>query len=193
MKLGLAEALCARLHGRLAEDDDRLRAQTTLTHACAQAGRFAEAEPLYRDLLATRRRVVAQTTWRHSWSPGTWAAYSRNRDPPERQRAALGPEHEDTLRTAGNFAGALQNQGKFSEAELLVRDTLAIQQRVLGEEHLDTLLTAGILTSLLTNTSQHAAAEALCRGTLAQAIRTLGPDDPTSLGLAFAIAAALGN
>ena len=75
----------------------------------------------------------------------------------------------------------------------MVRDTLAIQQRVLGEEHLDTLLTAGILTSLLTNTSQHAAAEALCRGTLAQAIRTLGPDDPTSLGLAFAIAAALGN
>ena len=88
---------------------------------------------------------------------------------------------------------ALQNQGKFAEAETLVRDTLAIQQRVLGDEEHLTLHTAGTLTVLLTNTDQDAAAEELGRHILAQAQRTLGPDHPTSLHIAFTLATALCN
>ena len=204
MQLGLAEALCARLHGRDAEDNGRLCAQTNLANAYAQAGRFAEAEPLFRDLLVTRRRVdgpnhgstllVAGNLGNILLDQGKHSdAEAVYRDTLERQRAALGPEHEYTLFTAGSLAGALQNQSKFAEAEPLVRDTLAIQQRVLGEVHLYTLLTATHLTLLLTNTGQHAEAEELGRGALAQAQRTLGPDHPTSLNLAYALATALGN
>ena len=57
MKLGLAEALWARQQRRPAEDDHRLCAQNTLAIAYQQAGRLAAAETLYRDVLATRRRV----------------------------------------------------------------------------------------------------------------------------------------
>ena len=102
MQLGLAETLWVRLHGRPAEDDDRLAAQNTLANAYAQAGRFAEAEPLDRDLLATRRCVddpnhmdtllvagnvgsVLLHQGKHS------AAEAVLRDTLERNREALGP------------------------------------------------------------------------------------------------------
>ena len=57
MQLGLADTLWARLHGSPAEDDGRMGAQNYLATAYAQAGRLAETEPLFRNLLATRRRV----------------------------------------------------------------------------------------------------------------------------------------
>ena len=204
MRLGLAETLCARLHGRPAEDDNRLRAQNNLANAYAQAGRLAEAEPLFRDLLATQRRVAGPNhanTLRVAGNLGSFflnqgkdsAAEAVHRDTLGRQRATLGPEHQNTLLTAGNVAVALQNQGKFAEAEPLLRDTLAIKQRVLGAEHLDTLLTAVNLARVLTSTGEHAAAVELSRDTLAQAQRTLGPDHPQSLNIVFSLATALGN
>ena len=52
MELGLAEAVWARLHGRPAEVHDRLLAQNALAIAYIHAGRLAEAETLYRDVLA---------------------------------------------------------------------------------------------------------------------------------------------
>ena len=204
MKLGLAETLCARLHGRPAEDNDRLCARNLLAIAYLEASRLAEAETLFRDLLATRRRVdgpnhvntlrvagnLGGVLTRQGKNSDAEAVY---RDTLERQREALGPEHGNTLATASNLAGALQNQRKVAEAEPLVHDTLAIQQRVLGEEHHDTLRTANSLTRLLINTGKNAAAEELGRGTLAQAQRTLGPDHPRSLEIAYTLATALGN
>ena len=57
MLLVVAEAQWARLHGRPAEDNGRLCAEANLAGAYNQVGRLAEAETLYRDFLATRRRV----------------------------------------------------------------------------------------------------------------------------------------
>ena len=204
MQLGLAETVCARLKGSPAEDNHRLHAQNLLANAYCQAGRFAEAEPLFRDLLATRRRVDGPNHVNTLGVAGNLGSTLLNqgkhsaaevvlRDTLGRQRATLGPEHKNTLVTAGNFAVALQNQSKFAEAEPLVRDTLAIQQRVFGEGHLDTLTTAGNLTFLLANAGQDAAAEELGRDTRVQAQRTLGPDHPQSLDIALSLATALGN
>ena len=109
------------------------------------------------------------------------------RDALERQREVLGPEHASTQRAASRFATAMQNQGKFSEAEPVLRDTLAIQQRVLGEGDLITRTTACSLATLLSNAGQHTEAEAPDRGALAQAKRTLGPDHPTSRTLAITL------
>ena len=202
MQLGLAEALWARLKGRPAEDEDRLCAQNNRAIAYYEAGRLAEAEPLFRDVLATRQRVDGpnhENTLRTAGNVGNVlldqgkdsAAEAVYRNTLERKRATLGPEHESTLCTAGNLAVTLQKQRKYAEAEPVLRDTLAIQQRVLGEEHPNTLLTANDLMLLLTNIDQNAAAEELGRGTLAQAQRTLGPDHPSSLSIAYALATAL--
>ena len=204
MELGLAENLWARLHGRKAEDTDRLHAQTNLAIAYMHAGRFAAAETRYRDVLATRWLVDGPNHKNTLLVAGNLAGvllkqlkYSDSeavyRATLERQRETLGPEHKDTLLTAANLASALQWQRKYAEAEPLVRDTLVIQQRVLGEEHLTTLLTASNLAMLLTNTGQNAAAEELCRCTLAKAQRTLGPDHPASLDIDNKLATVLGH
>ena len=201
MQLGLAETLWARLKGRPVEEQRRLGAQNGLANAYQQAGRYAEAEVLYRDLLATTRRVddpnhantltvagnlgsVLLRQCKHSDAEAVF------RDTLERKRAVLGPEHASTLRTASGLAAALQNQSKYAEAEPVLRDTLAIQQRTLGDT---TLATATSLALLLVNTGQHAEAEALSRNTLAQSNRTLGPDHPTSLDIARTLAITLGR
>ena len=204
MQLGLAEALCTRLQGRPAEDNDRLLSQNGLAVAYDQAGRFAEAEPLYRDLFATRHRVDGPNHVNTLQVAGNLGGILLNqrklnlaeavyRDTLERQRQALGTEHQDTLGTAHNLALVLQLHSKFAEAEPLVRDTLAIQQRVLGEGHVITLITACNLMMLLVKTDKYAEAAKLGRATMAQSTRTLGPDHPRSLGIASTLATALGN
>ena len=52
----------------------------------------------------------------------------------------LGPEHPDTLASRNNLANALQEQGKYAEAEAGIRAVLTVRERVLGPEHPDTLL-----------------------------------------------------
>ena len=204
MNLGLAEALWKRLQGRPAEDRDRLCAQNDLAISYMQAGRLAEAESLYRDLLAVRRHVDGPDHQQTLLVAGNLGTTLLNlgkhseaevvlRDTLSRQQDVLGPEHKCTLCTAGSLAGALQNQGKDAEAEPKVRHTLAIQQRVLGEGHFDTLSTAYSLALLLAKSGKYAEAVELGRGTLTQATRTLGPDHPLSLRVAYPLAAALGE
>ena len=52
----------------------------------------------------------------------------------------LGPEHPDTLITMSNLAVVLNRQGKYKEAELMNRQTLARREKVLGPEYPDTLI-----------------------------------------------------
>ena len=100
-------------------------------HRVLAGGPLAEAEALFRDVLATRRRVH-------------------------------GPNHENTLRVAGNLGSALLDQGKHSAAEAVYRDTLERQRAVLGPEHESTLLTAGNLAAALQNQGKYAEAEPWC-------------------------------
>ena len=204
MRLGLFEAVYARMRGRPAEDDRRLMAQGNLATAFMEAGRYAQAKALYQDLLATRQRVNGPndtSTLFVAANLGRLLANQLNhseaetmfRDILEKQQESLGPEHEDTLGTAFSLAGSLQNQYKYAEAEPLLRKTLAIQQRVFGKGHILTLTTANGLAVLLFNTGQHADAEELSRGALAQANRTLGHDHPDSLDIACTLANALGT
>jgi hypothetical protein len=79
MQLGLAEAFWVRLQRRPAEDAQRLSAQNILANAYLQAGRCAEAEPFYRDILATDGRVHGPTTTTHSGLLENLALYSWTR------------------------------------------------------------------------------------------------------------------
>jgi hypothetical protein len=50
----------------------------------------------------------------------------------------LGPEHPDTLMTRNNLAIALNEQGKYAEAETQDRELIKLYEKVLGPEHPDT-------------------------------------------------------
>jgi hypothetical protein len=53
------------------------------------------------------------------------------------------------LATKNNLACALDDQGKFTEAEAMYREVLAVERRVLGPDHPNTLVTAGNLAACI--------------------------------------------
>ena len=202
MQLGLAEALWERHRRKPARNNDRLAAQNLLGGAYAAQGRDAEAEELFRELLAAvQRRAGAdhQNTLmlalnlgmalRNQGKHNEAEAVLRNTLP--RMQRVLGPEHDHTLSAASELATALQNQQKYEEAEPLLRDTLAIQRRVHGDGHLETLVSCKNLATLLISTRRCSDAEELLRVALAQARRTLGPEHPETLNTALVLGQAL--
>ena len=64
-------------------------------------------------------------------------------------KRVLGKEHPDTLTSISNLAIALDNQGKYSEAEEIHRRTLKLRESVLRKEHLDMLTSIGSLARVL--------------------------------------------
>jgi Flp pilus assembly protein TadD len=85
------------------------------------------------------------------------------------------------LCAANNLALALYAQGKYSEAETMYRETLAVLQRVLGSEHPDTLSTANNLAIALKSQGKYGEAETMYRETLAVQQRVLGREHPETL------------
>ncbi|MCU0254926.1 MAG: serine/threonine-protein kinase [Acidobacteria bacterium] len=99
----------------------------------------------------------------------------------ETRRRVLGPEHPDTLQSAGALANSYVRQGGLAEAEALYRETLSIMERVLGPEHVDTLKAKNNLASVIGTTGRHTEAEAIHRATLETQRRIMGPEDPATL------------
>jgi serine/threonine-protein kinase len=99
----------------------------------------------------------------------------------EVRRRALGPEHPDTLQSAGALANCYARQGGLAEAEALYRETVRGLERVAGSEHRDTLKAKNNLASVIGAMGRHAEAEALHRATLEVQRRVLGPEDPATL------------
>ncbi len=50
---------------------------------------------------------------------------------------ALGPEHPHVATSLNNLAGLYRAQGKYAEAEPLLKRSLAISEKALGPEHPD--------------------------------------------------------
>jgi eukaryotic-like serine/threonine-protein kinase len=97
------------------------------------------------------------------------------------QKAALGPENHETLRSMSLLGVVLEGQDRYPESEQLLRETLAAQEKVLGADHPETMDTVGYLSDTLEMEGHLAEAEGLMRRTLANQQRTLGPEDSATL------------
>ena len=93
----------------------------------------------------------------------------------------LGSEHQFTLRSIGNLASLLRDNGEYAEAESLYSGALKKLERILGPEHPDTLRSYNDFTSLLRDKGEYAEAEPLLRRTLQTSERVLGADHSITL------------
>ena len=80
-----------------------------------------------------------------------------------------------------NIGFVLWNQGKYTEAETLHRQTLEIRRRVLGNEHRHTFWSINGLSLALGGQGKYAEAETLNRQTLEIRRRLLGNEHPDTL------------
>ena len=67
----------------------------------------------------------------------------------EGKHATLGPNHEFTLRSMGDYARLLEKQGKVAEAAEVMADVVARREVVLGADHRLTKESRRALSSLV--------------------------------------------
>jgi tetratricopeptide (TPR) repeat protein len=113
-------------------------------------GKYSEAEPLYLDALAMRKRLftgdhsdVATSLNNLALLYNSQGKYSEAEslyvDALEMTKRLFTGDHPDVAQSLNNLASLYHNQGRYSEAEPLYLDALAIFERVLGTDHTNTI------------------------------------------------------
>jgi tetratricopeptide (TPR) repeat protein len=109
------------------------------------------------------------------------------------QKAKLGPEHPDTLRSMNNLAMAYRATGKVDLAVPLYEETLKLQKAKSGPEHPDTLTTMGNLGKAYCVANQGEKAAAVLKEFVAGRRKRAKPDDPQFADLLALVALDLGK
>lgn len=129
---------------------DTLKSRRLVASLVSIQGRYAEAETLYRHLLAACRQHLGSNDPDTVAAMAAYASALRLTSKYEpavallRQALAtsariVGPEHPDTLEIMESLSATSVEQGSPAEAEALSRKVVEVRSRVLGEEHPDTL------------------------------------------------------
>jgi hypothetical protein len=92
----------------------------------------------------------------------------------------LGEDHPETASSYDNLASTLDDQGKYNEAETLLRRALAITLNTLGEDHPNSAASYNNLAVTLREQGNYTEAEAMFRRALAITLKALGEDHPCS-------------
>ena len=119
-----------------------------LAAALNQAGKYDEAEALYRQALEIKRRLLE------------------------------GHANADLAYTLNSFGTLLWNRGRSGEAEPLLREALAVRRTVYGEVHPEVSTSLNNLASLLVERGDAAQARPLYEEDLALRRQLYGPDHP---------------
>lgn len=180
--------IARRLHG----DADHLEVVGGLNDlgiVLRSQGRLAEAEPIFRDALAMRRRLfkgdhpdVSQNL--HSLGrllegQGKWAeAEALYRDDLAMLKRLYRGDHAAVAQSLHTLGHLLYVQGKPTEAEAFAREALAIYRRLFKGDHPDVARSLNSLGILLQAQGRLAEAEALSREALAVRRRLFKRDHP---------------
>ena len=167
-------------------------AQHMVAYSLNDLGKAREVEPILRDVIVVRERVLGSEDANTLVSRNNLAialgeqgkfaeSEAQHRSVIAIQSRTLSPEHPDTLQSRNNLATALHDLGKYSEAEAEHRAVLAISERVLGHEHPTTLASRSNLANTLRAQGKNKEAEMEHRAVLAVRERVLGPEHPDTL------------
>ncbi len=153
------------------------------------AGRYQEAEPLAREVLALREMLLGSAHPDVATSLNDLAELLRllGRDAesePLHRRSlaireqALGPEHAVVAASLNNLALVLQAQRRYAEAEPLHRRSLSIKEKEGGSDHRGVSRSLNNLAMLFQAQGRYADAEPLHRRSLDILEKAFGPDHP---------------
>ena len=165
-------------------------------------GRYAEGEPLARQVVADLARVkgpddpeMFATMHDHALLLFELGRQDESlalmKETVERRTRVIGAEHRRTLLSASTLASMYTRLGRKQEAEALVRQVLAVQERTLGPDHSNTIYTRKSLAGLLQDRGQLDEAEVLFRRVLEDSRRVSGPRNLETLVAASDLAALL--
>ncbi|KAG1671285.1 hypothetical protein FOA52_010856 [Chlamydomonas sp. UWO 241] len=175
-----------------AGDADECGAIANAARMCHFSGRYDEAEPLARRVLAAHENVLGAGHPDTLNSVGILAGLLEDQgkldeaEPLARRALAgnenvLGAGHPDTLTSISSLARLLYAQGKLDEAEPLARRAVAGCEKVLGNEHPASLSSVTILASVLEAQGKLGEVEELFRRALAGRKQVLGAEHPDTL------------
>jgi tetratricopeptide (TPR) repeat protein len=191
---------CAALLG--ADAPETLAGRSELASAYQAAGRYADAEPLIRDVLRAREAALGPddpSTVRAMNNLGTLLTMTgRSREAVDllgrAVRTAEGrhpPDHPEVLQLRANLAAALRELGRYAEAAELLDRVLRSYAAALGPDHSTTLLMRNNLATVQQLAGQPREAAALFEQTLRGYESRLGPDHPDTLRTLNNLAVAL--
>ncbi|MCC7047719.1 MAG: CHAT domain-containing protein [Alphaproteobacteria bacterium] len=175
-----------------------IRVLVEQANAAFQAGRYLDAEPLYRQLLELREQKRGDESFpvvpvmnrlglclaEQGRYPEAEALFRRALATAEQ---LSGGEHATVAMSLNNLGYALRRQGRMVEAEPILRRALAMRERVLGPEHPDVASTLVNLTQAIGITRRPAETEPMLRRALAIREKAYGPDHPAVAGVNSAI------
>ena len=173
-----------------------------LLQKAEEAQRFAEAEPLLREVLRIRRRTQgdqhsATVTAMYNLAWQLWKQGDLDEAEPlfdqalELYRQVKGEEHPQTLHALHNYAGLLGDLERPAEAEKLYRQVLEVRQRVLGDEDPATLQSMNHLAGLYHKQDRNEEAEPLLRQVLEVHRREHGEEHSATIVAMVNVASAL--
>ncbi|CAH0058006.1 unnamed protein product [Clonostachys solani] len=155
-------------------------------------GNYKGAEPMYREALDLRKKILGLQDPATLNSLNNFAsildiqgkcqeAEEIHRQTLDARMKILGPQHPSTLTSMNNLASTLECQGKYKEAAEIIRKTVQVCTDVFGPEHPDTLSSTNNLAIILNGLGEYEEAEDLFRKTLDLRIKVLGPEHSGTL------------
>lgn len=173
--------------GFVSRDAGRLANQ--VAHYYFKRGRYAEAEPLYRQSLAIRQQVLGEEDPEVGTSLNllgelfrVQARYVEAEPLQERSLAirekALGQNHPDVALTLDNLGAIYCATGRYAEAEPLFKRALSIRKKTLGMKHRKVAASFNYLAFLCHALGRFRESERLHKRALAIREHVLGPNHP---------------
>jgi tetratricopeptide (TPR) repeat protein/tRNA A-37 threonylcarbamoyl transferase component Bud32 len=171
---------------------DYLTVQDRVATVYQEQGKYAEAEPLFRQVLATRTAQLGSDNAETLTSMNNLAILYRLQGRyteaeqllqtvAEARAAHLAADDAEMLTTRNNLAAIYQDQGKYAAAEQIYRETISAQTARLGADHPDTLSTRHNLANLLARAGNFAEAEDHITAVTEAWAKYFGPDHPATL------------
>jgi serine/threonine protein kinase len=188
----LERALELRIAISGTDSPEALYSLNNLAALTAEEGNVVEAQKMYRESLATSRRVLGPEHLRTLTALNNLAQTYRQLGQPEEAAPLLREALELRMKTAkdddafalaarNNLAGVLVATGHVAEAEPVFRELLAIRRRTQGDGNPDTLDTLSNLAVVLAKLGRNDEAETLQREALDALLRIAGADHPQTL------------